>query len=82
MTVTFAIPSAKEQVITPDSEHSVFNNVTISGDENVVPSNIRKGVTIFGVTGTNESGEDAPIIMGDVIITGLSIELQDVAIIE
>lgn len=82
MTETSATPSAKEQVITPDSDHSGFNKVTISGDENLVPSNIRKGVTIFGVTGTNESGEDAPIIMGDVIITGLSIELQDVAIIE
>ena len=82
MTETSATPSAKEQVITPDSDHSGFEKVTISGDENLVPSNIRKGVTIFGVTGTNESGEDAPIIMGDVIITGLSIELQDVAIIE
>ena len=82
MTETSVTPSAKEQVITPDSDHSGFNKVTISGDENLVPSNIRKGVTIFGVTGTNESGEDTPIIMGDVIITGLSIELQDVAIIE
>lgn len=82
MTETSVTPSAKEQVITPDSDHSGFNKITISGDENLVPSNIRKGVTIFGVTGTNESGEDAPIIMGDVIITGLSIELQDVAIIE
>ncbi len=82
MTETSVTPSAKEQVITPDSDHSGFNKVIISGDENLVPSNIRKGVTIFGVTGTNESGEDAPIIMGDVIITGLSIELQDVAIIE
>ena len=75
-------PSQKTKTLVPDSDHSGFSKVTINGDDNLVASNIRKGVTIFGVTGTNEGGEDSPIIMGNVVLSGLSIELQDVAICE
>lgn len=75
-------PSQKTKTLVPDSGHSGFSKVTINGDDNLVASNIRKGVTIFGVTGTNEGGEDSPIIMGNVVLSGLSIELQDVAIHE
>ena len=75
-------PSQKTKTLVPDSDHSGFSKVTINGDDNLVASNIRKGVTIFGVTGTNEGGEDSPIIMGNVVLSGLSIELQDVAIRE
>lgn len=75
-------PSKKTKTLVPDSDHSGFSKVTVNGDDNLVASNIRKGVTIFGVTGTNEGGEDSPIIMGDVVLSGLSIELQDVAICE
>ena len=75
-------PSQKTKTLVPDSDHSGFSKVTVNGDDNLVASNIRKGVTIFGVTGTNEGGEDSPIIMGNVVLSGLSIELQDVAIIE
>jgi hypothetical protein len=82
MTETTITPSAKEQVVTPDSEHSGFSKVTVAGDDNLVASNIRKGVTIFGVTGTNEGGEDSPMIMGDVVYYGPAIELADVSICE
>ena len=75
-------PSQKTKTLVPDSDHSGFSKVIINGDDNLVASNIRKGVTIFGVTGTNEGGEDSPIIMGNVVLSGLSIELQDVAICE
>ena len=75
-------PSQKTKTLVPDSDHSGFSKVTVNGDDNLVASNIRKGVTIFGVTGTNEGGEDSPIIMGNVVLSGLSIELQDVAIRE
>lgn len=75
-------PSQKTKTLVPDSDHSGFSKVTINGDDNLVASNIRKGVTIFGVTGTNEGGEDSPIIVGNVVLSGLSIELQDVAIRE
>lgn len=82
LTETTVTPSKKTQTVTPDSEHSGFSKVTVSGDDNLVASNIRKGVTIFGVTGTNEGGEDAPMIMGDVVYYGDSIELEDAAICE
>lgn len=82
LTETTITPSKNIQTITPDSEHSGFNKVTVAGDENLVASNIRKGVTIFGVTGTNEGGEDSPMIMGDVVYYGDTIELADVAICE
>lgn len=82
LTETTITPSKKIQTITPDSGHSGFSKVTVAGDENLVPSNIRKGVTIFGVTGTNEGGEDSPMIMGDVVYYGDTIELADVAICE
>ena len=82
LTETTITPSKKTQTITPDSEHSGFSKVIVAGDENLVASNIRKGVTIFGVTGTNEGGEDSPMIMGDVVYYGDTIELADVAICE
>lgn len=82
LTETTVTPLKKTQTITPDSEHSGFSKITVSGDDNLVASNIRKGVTIFGVTGTNEGGEDAPMIMGDVVYYGDSIELEDAAICE
>lgn len=82
LTETTITPSKNIQTITPDSEHSGFSKVTVAGDENLVASNIRKGVTIFGVMGTNEGGEDSPMIMGDVVYYGDTIELADVAICE
>ena len=66
----------------PDSDHSGFSKVVVNGDDNLIASNIRKGVTIFGVTGTNEGGEDSPMIMGDVTYYGPSVELDDVAVYE
>lgn len=82
LTEAIVKPSKETQTITPDSEHSGFSKVTVSGDDNLVASNIRKGVTIFGVTGTNEGGEDASMIMGDVVFYGTTVELSDVAISE
>ena len=39
-------PSATEQV-----EEGLFNKVTVQGDSNLVPENIKKGTNIFGVEG-------------------------------
>ena len=75
-------PSKKTQTLIPDSEHSGFSKVTIKGDDGLVPSNIRKGVTIFGVTGTNEGDENSPMIMGDIEYFGPAIELDEVAVCE
>ena len=75
-------PSKKTQTIVPDSFHSGFSKVVVNGDDNLVASNIRKGVTIFGITGTNEGGEDSPMVMGDIVFYGTTVELSDVAISE
>ena len=50
-------PTAANQVITADSNYDGLSQVTISGDENLIASNIRQGATIFGVIGTAETGD-------------------------
>lgn len=43
-------PSASQQVITPDTD-KLLSKVTVEGDVDLVASNIKSGVNIFGVTG-------------------------------
>lgn len=50
-------PTTQEQIITPDTNYNAItkltiNPVTSSIDSNIVPENIKNGVTILGVTGT------------------------------
>ena len=73
-------PSKDSRTLVPDSEHSGFSKVVVKGDTNLIASNIRKGVTIFGVTGTNEGDENSPMIMGDVEYSCPIIELDEIAI--
>ena len=49
-------PSAASQTILPDQGDDGLSQVTVSGDSNLVAGNIKKDVSIFGVTGTLESG--------------------------
>ena len=44
-------PTATNQVITADTGYGGLNTVTINGDAELVPENIKEGVNIFGVTG-------------------------------
>lgn len=53
-------PSASQQVITPASGYNGLSKVTIAGDADLIASNIKKDVNIFGVIGTYEGGS-API---------------------
>lgn len=46
------VPSASQQVITADSGYDGLSQVTVSGDSDLTPGNIKQGVDIFGVTGT------------------------------
>ena len=56
-------PTTSQQEIEPVAPYNTFdkvivNAVTSSIDPNIVAGNIKKGVTILGVTGTLESIED------------------------
>lgn len=49
-------PGKNAQMITPDSDYDGLSSVTVTGDDNLVKSNIRYGVNIFGITGTYTGG--------------------------
>ena len=50
-------PSKEGQVITPSEGKNAITSVSVNGDSNLIPSNIKSGVTIFGV----EGAYDGPI---------------------
>lgn len=47
-------PSASTKYVTADSTYTGLSKVTVMGDSDLVAKNIKKGITIFGITGTYE----------------------------
>ena len=66
--------------VTPGTEDRTFNgvyrHVTVQGDENLIPENIKKGATIFGVTGASANTEDGTAEADD-IAEGKTAYVQD-----
>lgn len=50
----YVVPSNVTQEVVPLSGYDGMSEVMVLGSSNLVPENIKKGVTIFGVTGTYE----------------------------
>ena len=74
-----------EQIITPSGDVDGFNKVTVSPvtsniDENIIPENIKEGVTILDVVGTLQGGsEEKPyhIKYGNYFFTNSNIRLNE-----
>lgn len=49
-------PTAAGLTVTPDTGYDALSSVEVSGSSNLIASNIKKDVEIFGVTGTLEGG--------------------------
>jgi hypothetical protein len=74
------IPSAAEQIVTADSGYDGLSSVVIIGDDNLNPTNIAEGVSIFGVTGTHSGGGGLTAddfnnctVSGSLVVTGTTI---------
>lgn len=57
-------PSASAQTVTPDSGYTGLSQVNVSGDSNLVASNIISGKTIFGVAGSASTGVNVQVKTG------------------
>ena len=73
-------PTATNQVITADTGYGGLNKVTVNGDAELVPENIKEGVNIFGVTGSMSGGINSSIPLLDGWTTGDTTWLADKSI--
>lgn len=72
-------PTNTNQNIVPDQGYVGLSRVTVQGDANLDASNIKNGVSIFGVTGTMEVGGytgDSTDIIHDMMFVGRLTEID------
>lgn len=56
-------PGANTQTVKPDSGQYGLSQVEVQGDANFVAGNIKEGVKIFGVTGTNKGATETVVYL-------------------
>ena len=54
-------PTAAGLTVTPDTGYDALSSVVIAGDQQLIASNIKKDIEIFGVTGTLEGGSGVSV---------------------
>lgn len=69
-------PSTSTQTITPPSGYCGLRSVSVSGDSNLISSNIKSRVTIFGVTGNLISRGNLKAVVGQYNREGYSSSSQ------
>lgn len=70
-------PSAQEQVVTPTAPNIGLSSVTVNGDIDLIATNIKRDVSIFGVVGTFEGG-GTPTINGKTYDCGTFTPASDI----
>lgn len=62
-------PGYSSKTVTPDSGYNGLSAVTVLGDSDLISSNIREGVTIFGVTGSYSKTEIVDAVLQSKSVT-------------
>lgn len=65
-----------EDIVISTADKLVDSDITISGDSNLLASNIKEGVSIFGITGTYNSGSTS-LVEGTLLDTSSFTSMQN-----